>query len=927
MAGLGISIVSIDVISSYRDFNSQANQMRADFIARQKEIIKQEVDRVVDMIRYEKAQTEILTRRKIKSRVYEALSIAQNIYQQNQTTESKAKIQQMILDALRPIRFENGIGYYFATRLDGIEVLFADRPQIEGSNLLNMQDTRGQYVIKDMIEIAKQSGEGFYEYYWTKPESAGNDFKKISFIKLFEPYDWFIGTGLYVDDVESQIKADLLPTISRIRFGKEGYIFVNKLNGDALVSNGKVFSGTQKLWEIFNDNPEKMKDIFEKEYHAALTPEGDYIYYSWIKLTTSDKESPKTSFIYGILDLQWLVGAGVYLDDVETNIALMQTELNNQIKDKMLYYTLIIIAIFAVFFLFYNWLNQGFKKDFNLFISFFNRVAHSDEEIDRANIKFVEFDQIAEYANKMLTDRKRSEAEIRESEERFRAIFERSAIGKSLTAPDGKLLRVNKAFADMLGYEIEEVQQLDLAQITHPDDMTKSLECIQTLLAGEQASYRMEKRYIHKSGAIVWADVSTTLLHNEQGTPLYLITSIVDVTERKQADEEKMKLQTQLLQAQKMESVGRLAGGVAHDFNNMLGVILGHTELAMDQVDPDSTIHADLDEIRNATNRSADLTRQLLAFARKQTISPKVLDLNDTIENILKMLRRLIGENIGLDWLPGKSLWPIEMDPSQIDQILANLCVNARDAIDGDGKVLISTGNGTLDEIYCANNPGSVPGEYVELTVCDDGCGMDWEIQDNIFEPFFTTKEMGKGTGLGLATVYGIVKQNNGFIKVYSEPGMGTTFKIYLIRHRGKAGGQLREELPAEPIAQGDETILLVEDDPSILNMTTIMLKHLGYTVLAASTPDEAIRLTEAHPEEMHLLMTDVIMPKMNGRDLAGKLQSLSPNLKILFMSGYTANVIAHHGVIDPGVHFIQKPFSMRDLAAKVRKVLGNANA
>jgi len=356
-------------------------------------------------------------------------------------------------------------------------------------------------------------------------------------------------------------------------------------------------------------------------------------------------------------------------------------------------------------------------------------------------------------------------------------------------------------------------------------------------------------------------------------------------------------------------------------------VILGHTELAMDQIDPDSPVHADLREIRNATNRSADLTRQLLAFASKQAISPKVLDLNETIENMLKMLRRLIGENIDLSWLPGKSLWPVKMDPSQIDQMLANLCVNARDAIDGVGKVLISTGNVTLDKIYCSSNPGAVPGEYVVLAVCDDGCGMDRETQDNIFEPFFTTKEMGKGTGLGLATVYGIVKQNNGFINVYSEPGMGTTFKIYLIRHRGEAGGQLREELPAEPIALGNETILLVEDDPPILNMATIMLTHLGYTVLAAPTPDEAIRLTEAHPGQMQLLMTDVVMPRMNGKDLAVKLQSLSPDLKVLFMSGYTADVIAHHGMIDPGVHFIQKPFSMRDLAAKVRNVLGKAYA
>jgi len=298
--------------------------MRTEYNNRQKQIIKQEVNRVVDLISYEKAQSEILTKEKIKSRVYEAHSIAQNIYQSNNITKDTAEIQQMIIEALRPIRFEKESGYYFITRTDGVEILFANKPEMEGQNLLNVQDTQGQYVIKDTIEIAEQSSQGFYEYHWTKPDAEGEDFKKISFIKRFEHYDWFIGTGLYVVDVEDKIKADLLSSISRIRFGKEGYIFINRLNGDALVSNGKLFSGTKKLWEVFNDNPEKMKDIFEKEYSAALKPDGDYIYYSHIKLTNPDKEVPKISFVYGIPDLQWLVGAGVYLDDVEMDIALMR---------------------------------------------------------------------------------------------------------------------------------------------------------------------------------------------------------------------------------------------------------------------------------------------------------------------------------------------------------------------------------------------------------------------------------------------------------------------------------------------------------------------------------------------------------------------------------------------------------------------------
>jgi signal transduction histidine kinase/ActR/RegA family two-component response regulator len=404
---------------------------------------------------------------------------------------------------------------------------------------------------------------------------------------------------------------------------------------------------------------------------------------------------------------------------------------------------------------------------------------------------------------------------------------------------------------------------------------------------------------------------------------LYLMGIGFDITERKRAEAEAEKLQAQLTQVQKMESVGRLAGGIAHDFNNMLGVILGYSELALGQVQADQPMHSALQGIQQAAQRSAELTRQLLAFARKQTVAPKVLDLNETVASMLNMLRRLIGENIDLAWLPGENLGPIKMDPTQIDQILANLCVNARDAIGETGKVTIETANVVVDEAYCAGHVGAVPGNYVLLALSDNGRGMDRETLSHLFEPFFTTKEMGKGTGLGLATVYGIVKQNSGFVNVYSEPGQGTTFKMYLPRHVAK-GERVPQPEAARSAVTGHETILLVEDEPMILEMTRVMLEHMGYTVLPAVSPGEAIRLALEHAGEIHLLMTDVVMPEMNGRDLARNLLSLYPDLKRLFMSGYTANVIAHHGVLDEGVQFIQKPFTMQDLAAKIRNVLGD---
>jgi len=508
----------------------------------------------------------------------------------------------------------------------------------------------------------------------------------------------------------------------------------------------------------------------------------------------------------------------------------------------------------------------------------------------------------------------------RKTEQEYRTLFNEMLDGFALheiicdkngRPVDYRFLAINPAFGRMTGLLAEDIVGRTVLEAL-PGTEPQWIETYgKVALAGEPAVFEDYSAQMKKHFAVTAF----------RPAPNQFACIFTDITDRKWAEAEKIKLEGQLQQAQKMESVGRLAGGVAHDFNNMLGIILGRAELAMDRMDPAQPLFADLMEIRKAAERSANLTQQLLAFARKQTVSPKIVDLNETVEGMLKMLRRLIGEDIDLAWLPGAGMWPIKMDVSQIDQIMANLCVNARDAITDVGRITIETGNRRLDEAFCANQVGLAPGEYVLLSVNDNGCGMGKDILDKLFEPFFTTKEIGKGTGLGLATVFGIIKQNNGFINVYSELNHGTTFNIYLPRYVGKTR-QMQTEALAAPIAQGHETILIAEDDSAILEITATMLEQQGYRVLSANTPGEAIRLAREYADQIHLLVTDVVMPEMNGRDLAKNLLSLYPPMKRLFMSGYTADVIAHHGVLDPGVYFIQKPFRKKDLAAKVREAL-----
>ncbi|MBP7865854.1 MAG: PAS domain S-box protein [Acidobacteria bacterium] len=635
-----------------------------------------------------------------------------------------------------------------------------------------------------------------------------------------------------------------------------------------------------------------------------------------------------------------------------------------------------------------------------------------------------------------ITERKRTEEALRESERQFRLLAENSVDMITRHSPDGSFRYVSPASRRLFGYEPEDLVGRSAFDIIHPDDQPR-IELSRVRAVESPKADLNVFRFLRKDGTCTWVEAASRSISDPaSGEVTEIQVSTRDITERRRAEDalralssrqeamlsaipdilmevdthkvytwanqaglaffgddvvgrearfyfegdqdtyrlvqpifdgredviyleswqrrrdgrkrllawwcrvlkddrgnvagglstarditEQRALEEQLLQSQKMESIGRLAGGVAHDFNNSLQLISGYADMALSSAEPGSGLHENLQVIRQAAARSAELTRQLLAFARKQTVNPVVLDLNETLAGMLRMLRRLIGEGIELEWKPGAALWPVEVDPVQVDQVLANLAVNARDAVGGAGRVTIATANAVLDPAYCEAYPDASPGEYVLLEVADNGCGMGPDVLSRLFEPFFTTKELGQGTGLGLATVYGIVRQNNGVISVRSEPGRGTVFSIHLPRVRTAPVRKPATDVERKP-ARGTETVLLVEDDEEILDLAEAALRKYGYAVLAARSPREALDLLHRHDGPAHLLVTDVVMPGINGKALSRKVAALRPGIRTLFISGHPADTIARHGVLEPGVQFLQKPFTVHALVNKVREVL-----
>jgi two-component system cell cycle sensor histidine kinase/response regulator CckA len=1021
------------VVWEYKRFDRMTVRMRAEFMANQKERIKSEVDNIVAYIEFKKSQTETRLKREIRNRTSEAWQIATHLYAQYRDTLPEAAVKTMVRNALRPIRFNNGRGYFFAVDLDGVEQLYPTRPELEGQNLIDLQDAEGTYVIRHELEIVRTAGEGFVVDYWPKPDVAPSKaFPKISFVKYVAPLGWYIGTGDYLDDVEKDIQQEVLVWLNSIRSGQEDYVFAGRWDGVSL--SGPAVGKNMLDVKDANGIPVVRKLI------AAAKAGGGFVRYV-MPAIQGRRNAPKISYAAGVPDWQWYVGAGLYADAADRLIADQRRLMRQQLRSEVVKIVLALISLLVLVSLAARFLSSKVDKSLRTLTAFFDKAAGEAVRIEPEELTFTEFAALAESANAMVDQRRQAEGASRESREQLRALVNNALLGIYQVTVDGKLIFANPRMATILGYDSPEdlmAQVADISQLyVDPQDRQNNLQDL--FDRGFIADRRM--RFLRKDGQIIWVQVSArvaaeipdrqvlegfllditeqvhsedalkesetryrslvemspeaVLLHikgqivyiNPQGARLLgaespseiigkgvleivhpdyqeilrqrledvaakgepvppmeqhycrldgqtimveatgtrivyagataVLSILRDITADKKAEQERRELESKFQQAQKMEAIGTLAGGIAHDFNNLLTGIRGRISLMLEDIEADHPYKEHLREVEAYVRSAADLTHQLLGYARGGKYEIRPVDLNALVQQSAEMFGRTHKE-IKIQMAAPKDLWVVEADRTQIEQVLLNLYVNAWQAMEGPGELHLATENAVLDEAFV--RPYDLkPGPYVKISVRDTGSGMDAETQRRIFEPFFTTKEISRGTGLGLAAAYGIVSGHAGIITVASEPGEGTTFTIFLPAS-GKAVPP--EKIAPSEIVTGSGRILLVDDEKLIRDLGRVMLARLGYEVLTAEDGPHGLQTFEERQDQIKLVILDMIMPGMGGGEVFDRLRAIDPSVKVLLSSGYSLDGQAA-AIMQRGCNgFVQKPFDLGELSRKISAIL-----
>lgn len=895
------TIVSIVLIGGlwtwqqYSTFLQESNQLQEAMLNSYKNLLKIQVQKSADYIEYHKSLTEERLRLSIQEKVYDAYAVSSHLYTKWRDQKSIQEIQNIIRESLRMMRFNQGRGYFFILDLQGTNQLQPDLPEFENKNMLKTQNSNQRNVVSDMINIVRDKEEGFYQYNWTKPGMPQGIYPKIAFVKLFKPYNWIIGTGEYLDDFESSIKRDVLRYIETIKFEKDGYIFVTQWDGLDLTGPAK---GRNMLGVTDVNGVHIVQELIK------LAKSGDgFLRYVMPKLKGM-KPNPKLSYVQGIKDWEWYVGAGIYIDDIEKAVQAKQAETTSKIKNSLTQMAAVLFFLIAFIYLFAQRISSKARNSFNRFTRFFEKGAHESTVIDPNAMEYKEFEKLAHSANDMIKTRMQAKLALVESEEKYRSMMEAMDDPVYICSKDFIVEYMNPAMIKRLGYDAT-------GELCYKAMHALEKECSwcvhETVMKGESIKAEVVSP---KDNRIYY--VSNSPIFHSHGE-ISKLTIFRDITEKRE-------MEANLQQSQKMEAIGTLAGGIAHDFNNILFPIIGHTEMLIEDIPEDSPFRDSLNGIYLSALRARDLVQQILAFSRQGTSELKLMKMQPIIKEALKLIRSTIPTTISINQNLQSDCGAVKADPTQIHQIVMNLTTNAYHAMENDGgelKVILKQVELGKQDLILAD---LTPGSYACLIVSDTGIGITKDVIDKIFDPFFTTKEKGRGTGMGLSVVHGIVKNMNGTIRVYSQPGKETEFHVYL--PVVKSAFETQENHVNGPLEGGTECILLIDDEEGIIMMEKQVLERLGYRVTSHMSSTEALDAFKTCPDKFDIVITDMAMPKMSGDKLAIELIKIRHDIPILICTGFS-ETMTEEKIKSLGIKgLLLKPIIIKDLAQRIRKVL-----
>ena len=896
------------------NFKNASQKLQTELIRSKKDLVRGKVDNALAYIEYAKSLSENRLKNELKKRTYEAYEMANFLYDRYKESKTTQEIKQIIHDALYAVQWDDGRGYYFAENMQGVELVNRNNPELEGVTINDLQDSNGKFIMAEILDVVRKQGEGFCSYHWNKPGEPGVLRPKYSYVKHFAPMDWVIGTGKYLDEVEMEIKKEVLQRLAEMKYGQEGYIFIGQWDGLIL---SKPAPG-KNLWNI--EDPNGVKIV--QELIKAAKINGGYVEYVMPEFK-GQRPTPKISYAQGVSDWQWFVGAGIHYDEIEGVVATKHKTLKRDLQNFFLKMATVILAFIAITLIAARFFSMRLQANIGQFTSFFEKAATQSTKIDQQNIFFDEFEIIAKSANDMVKERDIARKAYVESEERFRLAIKNAPVPMVLSTMEGELEFVNNMFIETFGYTLQDIPTMEhWWPLAYPDPEYRQQVCekrqqmIDQAAAGHKEIKPVRWQVTCKDGAVREVE-----FHNAQIGNL-AVSICNDLTEQIKTAEAKDELEVQLRQAQKLEAIGTMAGGIAHDFNNILTAVIGYTELVKLSIKEAKNLEY-LDEVLVAAQRAKELVQQILAFSRSKTEDSFMpLNVSVIIKEALKFLRATTPSTIDIKHQIDKQCGFILADHTQVHQIIMNLCTNAVHAMEKTGGTLDVRLDGVDESTDGFDNSWSDHlKSYVKLTISDTGHGIDEEIIERIFDPYFTTKPLGKGTGMGLSVVHGIVENLGGTIDVKSNIGSGTTFILCF----PKTDAKVAYESPSAgfpELPRGTERVMLVDDEEAIVKMTKKFLEWLGYVIHPFTSSVQALSAFEQNPDDYDLVLTDQTMPRLTGAELAVKVMLAKPDIPVIICTGYSS-IIDKEATEEIGCKgFVLKPYNEKKLAVAIRKAL-----